>query len=226
MDVDIDLTYAVASSGAQITFTQNTVIADLEYYKLYITDGCGNEAYDEIDVTATTTPVVVDTSGLDASKDWCVKVIVSMGASQPNCTCENTYNFEIGTPSSDPTDTITTADVVGALSVAVNGATVADGGTAALGAASVDDVVTATIAITNTTADSLVTIPSGGITGSGDGSFSQTGFTPVIIDNSITYSEFVVTMDTATIGAKTFSLVVTSDDAASPYNVDITLTVS
>ena len=66
--IDIDLTYAVNSAGADVDFTQNTVISGLRYYKIYVTDNCGNEATALIDVTATTTPVNLDTSGLEASR--------------------------------------------------------------------------------------------------------------------------------------------------------------
>lgn len=222
--IDIDLTYAVGSAGAQITFTQNNAISGLRYYKIYVTDNVGNEVTDLVDVAAVTTPIVTNTSGLDASQTWSVFVALSDSAGQPDCSCESKYRFDISDVPGNPTDTIDTADVVGALAATINGTSVADGGSVALTAASVGDVVTARLALTNSTAGSLVTISS--ITGSGDGSFSQIGYLPIIVNDSSTYNEFVVTMDTASAGAKTFSIVVTSDDAASPYNIDVTLTVS
>ncbi len=226
MDVDIDLTYLVAGGGATTTFTQNSALSGLKYYKIYLTDGIGNEVQSALDVAAITTPVAVDTSTLDPSQDWCVKVIVSMGGSQPDCNCENTYNFDIGGPSSNPTDTIETADIVGALAVTVEGVAVASGGSAALAAAAVDDVVTARIGITNATANSLVTVSTNGVTGTGDGSFAEIGYTPITLDDATESNGFLVSMDTTSAGAKTFTVTIVSNDAASPYTFDITLTVA
>lgn len=226
-DVDINLSYVVASSGAQITFTEAVAISGLRYYKIYVTDGVGNEATGLIDVTSTTTPLVLDTSALDAGQDYCVEVIVSQGAAQPDCNCENKYRFEIAGPASDPSGSVATADTVGALSVAVestNGlakTTVADGGSQAVPNPSIGDTVLVTVYITNTTADSLVNISS--VVLSGDGSLAQAGFTPLVVDDALENNAWVISLDT-TAGVKTTTLTITSDDAASPYNFNLTYT--
>jgi hypothetical protein len=227
-DVDIDLTYAVNSAGADVDFTQNTVISGLRYYKIRVTDGKGQEATGLVDVTATTTPINIDTSSLDASQTWCVEVILTDDSPGTNCACENVYTFAIGDIPSNPTDTITTADVVGALAIQVDvdgvKTSVADGGSQALTAASVGDVVDVRIYITNSTADSLVTISAA--TAVTDGSFIHTGYLPTIVNDSAEISAWVVRMDTASAGAKTCTVTFTSDDAASPYNFNLTLTVA
>ena len=223
-NIDIDLTYQVNNQGADVDFTQNSVIAGLRYYKINVTDGVGGEATALIDVSATTTPVNLDTSALDASQDWSVVIYISNDFPGAGCLCENKYQAGIASPSTNPTDTITTADLVGALAVSVNGTAVADGGSFGFGASAVGDVLTATLSITNATAGSLVTVSS--ITGSGDGSFSSISYTPFILDDAAANGEVKVVLDTATVGAKTFSLVIASDDAATPYNIDITTTVA
>lgn len=227
--IDIDLTYQVNGGGASIDFTQNTAIAGLRYYNLYVTDGVGNEATGQIDVTATTTPVNVDTSGLDASKAWKVSADLSGSTPAIECECTSCYMFTIGSPSTNPTDTIDTADVVGALSVDVSATglakvTVADAGSQALPAATVGDVVDVQLYITNTTAGSLVDISN--VSVSGDGSFTQVGFTPVKVNDSLEVVAWIVRMDTASVGAKSATVTITSDDAASPYNFNLTLTVA
>lgn len=226
--IDIDLLYAVVSGGASINFTQTVNITGLRYYKITVTDNCGNEAVGLVDINSVTTLINIDTSGLDASKTWKVSVALSDDAPQPDCACEGTYTFNIADIASDPTATIDTAPVVGALAVSVDVSgtktAVADGGTQALTAASVGDIVDVIIYITNSTADSLVTIS--GATAVTNGSFNQVGTLPAIVDDSTEITAWVVRMDTAGAGAKTCTVTFTSDDAASPYNFNLTLTVS
>ena len=226
--LDITLLYAVQGAGASINFTQTVAITGLRYYKIRVTDNCDNEAVGLIDVTATTTLINVDTSGLDASKTWQVQFFLGTPTAGVDCACETCGSFDINDIPSNPTDTITTVPVVGALAVSVDvdgvKTAVASGGSQALTAASVGDVVDVIVYITNATADSLVTIS--GATAVTDGSFVQVGSLPAILDDSIEVTAWVVRMDTAAAGAKTATVTYTSDDAASPYTFDLTLTVA
>jgi hypothetical protein len=221
---DIDLTYAVQSAGASINFTQNTAIAGLRYYNISVCDGNGNEAYGQVDINATTTLINIVTSNLNPAKTWVVNVSLASASVPTDCNCPDNYTFEINSIASNPTDTIETAETVGALSVAVDGVTVADGGTATLAAATVGDVVVATLAISNSTANSLVTVLA--VSGSGDGSFTKLGVVPFKVDDTDSITAWHVTMDTSSAAVKTFSVVITSDAAVIPYNVDIEVTVS
>ena len=226
--IDIDLTYQVNNAGADVDFTQNTVIADLRYYTIYLCDGDGNEAVGAIDIAATTTLINVDTSALNAGQTWNVQVKLSNSVPTVDCDCDSCYMFDIAGASGNPTDTITTADLVGALSVDVDGTTVATAGTAVLAAASIGDVVVAALDLSNVTANSLLNISS--VTVSGDGSFNAPGglgFLPVTLDDATSNNQWSVLMDTATAGApKSATVTIVSDDAASPYVITIEVTVS
>jgi len=226
--LDITLLYAVVGGGTSINFTQTVAIAGLRYYKIRVTDNNGNEAVALIDVAATTTLVNLDTSGLDASKTWQVQFFLGTPTAGVDCACETCGSFDIADIPSNPTDTITTVPVVGALAISVDvdgvKTAVADGGTQALTAASVGDIVDVIVYVSNATANSLVTI--NGATAVTDGSFIQVGSLPAIVNDSVEITAWVVRMDTATAAAKTATVTYTSDDAASPYNFDLTLTVA
>lgn len=227
--IDIDLTYQVNNAGDDIDFTQNTAISGLRFYTIYVTDGQGNEAVGAIDVAATTTPINIDTSALDASQPYKVEAKLSNAVPAIECECDSCYGFTIGSPSTNPTDTIDTAQVVGALAVSVEATglakvAVASGGSQAIPAATVGDVVDVALYLSNATASSLLTATSVAV--SGDGSFSAVGFTPLTLDDSLENNQWVVRMDTASAGAKSATVTIVSDDAASPYTVTLTLTVA
>ena len=223
--LNIDLTYQVNGAGASVDFTQNTALTGLRYYKIRICDGQKNEVWGLIDVNATTTPVNVVTSALDASQPWAVTAFLSnQGIVGVDCACEDTFNFTIGNVSANPTATHDTNPVVGALAVSVDGTPVASGATHVLAGASVDDVVKAAISITNATADSTVRIAL--VSGSGDGSFSQVGYVPVLVQDDDTIVAWQALIDTSSAAVKTFSVTIDSDDAATPYTFDIECTVS
>jgi hypothetical protein len=226
--LDITLLYAVNNAGGDIDFTQTVAITGLRYYKIRVTDNCGNEAVGLIDVTATTTLINVDTSGLDASKTWQVQFFLGTPTAGVDCDCETCGSFDIDDVAGNPTDTVTTVPAVGtlAISVDVDGVktAVADGGTQALTAASVGDVVDVIVYITNTVADSIVTISNA--TAVTDGSFNQVGILPALVDDSTEITAWVVRMDTAAAGAKTCTVTFTNDGTIVTYNFDLTLTVA
>lgn len=225
---DITLLYAVQGAGASINFTQTVAILGLRYYKIRVTDNCGNEATGNVDVTTTTTLINIVTSNLDASKTWTVQFFLGTPTAGVDCNCETSGSFDIDDIGSNPTDTVTTVPATGTLAVSVDvdgvKTAVADGGTQALTAASVGDIVDVIVYITNTVADSVVTISNA--TAVTDGSFNQVGILPALVNDSEEITAWVVRMDTASAAAKTCTVTFTSDGTVVTYNFNLTLTVA
>jgi hypothetical protein len=232
--IDITLLYAVVGAGASINFTEQVALAGLGYYKIRVTDRWGNEATGNVDVTAVTTLININTSALDASKTWTVQVMVAGSNAGNECDCEWAYEFEIASIASNPTATPTSVHPQGTLltQVDVSGTktTVADGGTQALngGAASVNDVVNARIYITNTVAGSIVNISAVVATGNGDFNYPNgaVGTVPVLVNDTGEIQEWVANIDTSTVGAKTMTVTITNDGTVTTHNFDLTVTVS
>lgn len=81
-DVTPFYTFTVAGGGTQITFTAQIgyQLGTLEFYKWQVEDHLGNKAFGTASLLAPTTPVVVDTSGLNSSAagyNW--SIIVDIG---------------------------------------------------------------------------------------------------------------------------------------------------
>ncbi|MHC4105676.1 MAG: hypothetical protein ACYSR9_12105 [Planctomycetota bacterium] len=228
--LDITLLYAVNNAGGDIDFTQTVAITGLRYYKIRVTDNCGNEAVGLIDVTATTTLINVDTSALDASKTWQVQFFLASAVAGVDCNCETCGSFDINDVTGNPTDTITTVPAQGTLVSEVSATglakvVVADAGTQAIPAASVGDVVDVQIYLSNSVADSILSVTAA--TAVTDGSFVQVGTPlPVLIDDSTEITAWVVRMDTASAGAKTVTVTFTTDGTIATHNFDLTLTVA
>jgi hypothetical protein len=232
--IDITLLYAVVTAGTSINFTEQVALAGLGYYKIRVTDNCGNEATGNVAVTAVTTLINIVTSGLDASKTWTVEVMVAASNAGNECDCEWAYEFDIASIASNPTATPTSVHPQGTLltQVDVSGVktTVADGGTQALngGTASVGDVVNARIFITNTVAGSIVNVSA--VVASGDGDFDYpngaVGVVPVLVNDTGEIQEWVANLDTSSAAAKTMTITITNDGTVTTHNFDLTCTVS
>lgn len=222
----INLQGVLTGNGAQIAFSNLTAIAGVVYYKITATDQSGNRQSVVLAPSDVTVAVNMNTSNLNNQDKWLIQVGVSIAS--PIATegdCQNAFAYQIANPAVNQTVTKDTRDQIGTLSVAVNDTTVADGGSIALAAATVGDIVYGKLKISEI-AGQIVSISN--ITVSGDGSFPQafSPFLPAKVGASGSLEGIWVLMDTAAAGAKTASVVITSDDSASPYNLDITLTVA
>lgn len=227
--LDIDLTYAVNGGGASIDFTQNTNITGLRYYKIYVTDQNGQEASGLVDIADVTTGINIDTSALNPAYQWKVAVSLSPAAPAVDCNCETCYFFYIDGIAGNPTDTIETATPQGTLQTQVSAdgvakTVVASGGSQALTAAAVGDVVEVQVYLSSTVAGSLMQVQAASV--SGDGSFSQLAPLPVLLNDSIEVTSFVVLMDTSSAGAKTATVTFANDGTVTPHTFDLTLTVA
>lgn len=224
--IQVNLLYAVQGGGASINFTQQTALADLLYYTIRVSDEHKNEASGQINNILTTVLINIDTSSLDPSDKWSIELFID-NTSISNDTKASIYEFKVDSIGSDPTATVFTGAIVGTLAVTVDGVSIASGGSHALAGASVGDVIVASLVISQAMASAINTIVSVLVTG--DGTFDapgSVGHLPTPIVQGANKNDWKVLMDTSGAGAKTAIVAIISDDAATPYIVDITLVVS
>lgn len=223
-DTPLNLSYAVNAGATLVTFTNNlSASQNYRYVTVRITDG-SNEIQTSYDSAAAST-FTADVSAFDANNDWTFHVSyappTALGA---DCPCGEYFKDKLVGTKASATGSWNSTQAVAVLNVKVNDATVADGGTATLAAASVGDVVIADVVLENTGVQNLAILDFGF---SGDGEADGYVTTDAVLPESGSYQFASIVMDTATVGTKTVTVAIGTDEAANPiYTIDIEVTVS
>jgi hypothetical protein len=223
--VPFNLTFSVNAGGTQATI-EETVLTGFSVYHMTIIDQNGNVA--EGDIAAVSTPVNIDTSGLDASSGWMLKVqLEKPNATNPELALDNgSFAYEVEVPKSAAL-TFNNQAGEGTPSLKIDGNTVADAGSYNAGSVSVGDVVLLDATILNTETAKNGAFQLDTVTIAGDGSFFAAGITPVLIAPEAESNAWKILMDTAGAGAKAATLTFTSSRSSNvSYSITINLTVA
>lgn len=228
------LEYVVNADSTSIAFEDNVLGAnECTAYNIRVSDEHGNEAVGLLAPASPSTTVNVDTSGLVVSDCWIIGVHLTNGRGGDIPQSTQTSQLELEGVKNDLTGTIDENNGVGTLNIQVYGtkngasafprATVADAGTAAIGACAIGDEVVAYVYLQNTSTEfplSVYTITYGN-TGfiSGGGS---TPFTPLAIAPEEENGLIKVVMNTATALIKTATVTVTNNTTNVSYIITIT----
>jgi len=222
--------FVVSGGGAQLQFTASGATAgyDLAFINLTVIDESGNDAGGV--ATGTSAVVTVDTSGLNPSDSWAVKIKLSTEQDIAlQCNCTKKAQIEIPLPSGNPTIAVNEL-TLGAQVLTVyraDGTTViADGGAAYSLGTSIPTSATPfafSIVLENTGKKVLKVTTPLGITAD-----VLTAVVPAFGDYLFEGDTTTVTgtVDVSTTGAKTGAVTIASDDPANPsYVVNISYTV-
>ena len=222
--LDISLRADYTTGPAQIVFVETLLSNnDVEYYNIRISDGLGGEVEAELNVNNFAAPVTVSLADLNTGGN--LKAFVTIGSTfvpQLRETPEIEFVVEFNAPGLVIS---TNAVAQGVLSATFDDLAAANGGTVALPAAAVGDVIQGAVVLSAATGNIKVS----SIAASGDGAVvAPAGYTPFNIakDASSPDSTFVFALDTATAGAKSMTITIISDATVSPYTFDVTLTVA
>lgn len=222
----------VDGTGANTTFTENQIGAnEVRYYNVRINDQSGNFAAGSFDV-ATMAALVVDTSGLNLNDNWTVIVEAGLPGAGDECDCTAQGELQIVGTKPNAAANINFVQSAGTLSLQVqatnNGveifakATVADAGTAALGAISVGDTTLVNVYFLET-AGAPLTIQNIATAMTEESKI----YLQAIIAPNGEIAGYQVSVDTSAPAAISETITVTSNDPANPsYVITITATVS
>jgi len=217
LDLDIDGALLLDMSNQ---LTDTTLY---NYINVTVTDG-SNELSTVWNATTNAFPSL-DLSTFDVSKDWVVDVAYAPSAVVGvDCPCHKSFKYVVKGTKANFTKTFDASQAVAVLSVKVNGNAVADGGTETLAAASVGDTIIVPVVLSNTGVANL-TIQSVQLSGDGEASgyFYQYG----ALEGANEFTFLNLEMDTATVGTKTATITIATDEAANPiYTLDVEVTVS
>lgn len=220
----LDLALAINTGATTATFTNNLSAQPL-YKVLSVRMTDGNEESVSIYDPSTLAAFTIDTTIFDVSKDWLVEFFyapsVSLGA---DCPCQKSFTYEIKGAKASFAKSFVSSQAVAVLEVEVNDTVIADGAAFTFPAASLNDVILAEVKLKNT---GVANLDVQNISLTGDASFVGYAQKNGSLPESGEYVYVTVQLDTSSIGAKTSTVTIATDEAANPiYTVDIDVTVA